>query len=124
MNHVSELSGRDRCLIYRYFKNVFDSGALNKDTTVAKNATVQNEGGRKVTRVLDHDIFDAIISAGYGVNSKQGSQFSALGNASVQQLFKLVAVPKRRDSEKPARAFADYEEIKVGHGLPAGVTVL
>lgn len=38
-------------------------------------ATVQNEGGRSVERNVEYFNLDAIISVGYRVNSKRGTQF-------------------------------------------------
>ncbi|MPM42071.1 hypothetical protein SDC9_88733 [bioreactor metagenome] len=37
--------------------------------------TVQNEGGIKVSRKIDFYNLDVIISVGYRVKSKQGTQF-------------------------------------------------
>ena len=44
-------------------------------STVAKFATVQNEGGRKVTRKIEYYNLDVIISVGYRVKSKRGVEF-------------------------------------------------
>ena len=44
-------------------------------STVAKNATVQMEGRRKVEREVEFYNLDLILSVGYRVNSKQGTQF-------------------------------------------------
>jgi hypothetical protein len=44
-------------------------------STVAKFATVQNEGSRLVERQVEHYNLDVIISVGYRVKSKQGTQF-------------------------------------------------
>jgi hypothetical protein len=46
---------------------------LEKRATVAENATVQEEGGRKVSRNIKWYNLDAIISVGYRVNSKRGT---------------------------------------------------
>ncbi len=43
--------------------------------TVAKNATVQIEGGRSVERIIEYYNLDAIISVGCRVNSKMATQF-------------------------------------------------
>jgi hypothetical protein len=56
-------------------RNVYDEGELSREATVAKNATVQMEAGREVTREIDYYNLDAILSVGYRVNSKQGTQF-------------------------------------------------
>jgi hypothetical protein len=56
-------------------RNIFDENELDERATVAKNATVQNEGGREVTRFTDFYSLDAIIAVGYRVNSKKATQF-------------------------------------------------
>ena len=56
-------------------KNIYESGELELEATVAKFATVQTEGSRSVQRDLEYYNLDAIISVGYRVNSIRGTQF-------------------------------------------------
>ena len=55
--------------------NIFKSKELKVDQTVAKFATVQIEGTKKVRREIDYYNLDAIISVGYRVNSLQATLF-------------------------------------------------
>src|SRR5690606_22161313 len=64
-----------KSVISRHINNVFSEGELDKKSTVAKNATVQKEGKRIVTRDIEFFNLDVIISVGYRVNSKKGTQF-------------------------------------------------
>lgn len=48
LNQISDLFGRDKSVISRHIKNIYGEGELSKKSTVAKNATVQFESGRKV----------------------------------------------------------------------------
>ena len=66
---------RNKSTISRHIRNVFESGELNPDSTVAFFATVQNEGNRKVERNIAYYNLDVIISVGYRVNSHRGVQF-------------------------------------------------
>lgn len=75
LNQITELFGRDKSVISRHLRNIYKEGELNKESTVAKNATVQMEGNREIKREIDLYNLDAIISVGYRVNSKQGTQF-------------------------------------------------
>lgn len=75
LSQISELFGRDKSVISRHLRNIFTSGELADSATVAKNATVQIEGKRKVEREVKNYNLDAILSVGYRVNSKQGTQF-------------------------------------------------
>jgi hypothetical protein len=48
---------------------------VDRKGTVAFFATVQDKGGRRVERQIEFYNLDAIISVGYRVNSKRGTQF-------------------------------------------------
>lgn len=72
---IAELFGRDKSVVSKHLRNVFATGELERTATVAKNATVQPEGGREVIREIEYYNLDAILSVGYRVNSKRGTQF-------------------------------------------------
>lgn len=72
LNQISELFGRDKSVISRHLKNVFENNELDRDSVVAKNATTADDGK---TYEVDYYNLDAILSVGYRVNSKQGTQF-------------------------------------------------
>lgn len=80
LNQIAQLFGRDKSVISRHLKNVYNEGEISYDTTVAKNATVQLEAGRNVKRIIEYYNLDAILSVGYRVNSKQGTQFRIWAN--------------------------------------------
>ncbi|MDF7824779.1 virulence protein RhuM/Fic/DOC family protein [Pontiellaceae bacterium B12227] len=75
LNQLVELFERDKSVISRHLRNIYKEGELAKEATVAKNATVQTEAGRSVTRNIEYYNLDAIISVGYRVNSKRGTEF-------------------------------------------------
>ncbi|MGV8947276.1 MAG: RhuM family protein [Lutibacter sp.] len=77
---LSELFDRDIKTLGKHLGNVFKEGELDKNTTVAKFATVQIEGDREVTREVEHYNLDVIISVGYRVKSKRGTQFRIWAN--------------------------------------------
>ncbi len=74
------------------------------------------------------DMFDHDRSAARGLMGTRKliifKHDSALGNASAQQLFEMVANPILKNPEKPARAFSEYTDIEVVGDLPNGITVL
>jgi len=72
LNQVSALFQRDKSVISRHLKSTFDSGELEKDSVVAKNATTAADG--KIYQV-DYYNLDAILSVGYRINSKRGTEF-------------------------------------------------
>ena len=75
LNQMAALFGRDKSVISRHLNSVFREMELDRNATVALLATVQVEGDRSVTRQIEHFNLDAIISVGYRVNSKRGTQF-------------------------------------------------
>ena len=80
---MAELFDRDIKTIGKHIKN-----ALHEEldfSTVAKFATVQNEGGRKVTREIEYYNLDVIISVGYRVKSKRGVEFRRWANSVLKQ---------------------------------------
>jgi len=98
LNQMAQLFNRDKSVISRHLANVFREGELIQEATVAKNATVQIESGRKVQRSIDYYNLDAIISVGYRVNSKQGTQFRIWAtNVLRDYLLKGYAVNQRMD---------------------------
>lgn len=72
---MATLFGRDIKTIGKHINNVFSEKELNKEATVANFATVQKEGERMVQRMVEYYNLDVIISVGYRVKSKQGTQF-------------------------------------------------
>ncbi len=75
LTQIAELFDRDKSVISRHLRNIYRTGELERTATVAKNATVQREGEREVVRHLEYFNLDAILSVGYRVNSKRGTQF-------------------------------------------------
>lgn len=75
LNQMAELFQVDKSGISRHLKNIYETGELMPDATVANFATVQQEGSRSVQRTVEYYNLDAIISVGYRVNSIRGTQF-------------------------------------------------
>jgi hypothetical protein len=72
---MAELFQRDKSVISKHIRNVFDEVELKPEATVAKFATVQTEGDRTVSREIEYFNLDVIISVGYRVKSHRGTQF-------------------------------------------------
>ena len=75
LNQLAELFQRDKSVISKHIRNVFEEGELQPEATAAKYATVQTEGARTVSREIEFYNLDAIISVGYRVKSQRGTQF-------------------------------------------------
>lgn len=100
LEQMSELFERDKSTISRHIKNVFKEGELSEDSTVAKFATVQNEGTRSVERMIENYNLDVIISVGYRVKSKRGVEFRKWANSVLKDyILRGYAVNNNRINE-------------------------
>jgi hypothetical protein len=72
---IAQLFGVQVPAISKHLKNIFESGELDKDSTISILETVQHEGDREVKRNTEYFNLDAIISVGYRVNSRQATKF-------------------------------------------------
>lgn len=50
LNQIAQLFDKDKSVISRHLRNIYKEGELTIEATVAKNATVQIEAGRKIKR--------------------------------------------------------------------------
>ena len=72
LQQLAELFGRDKSVISRHLKNIFDTNELERVSVVAKNATTAVDG--KIYQVEYYNL-DAIISVGYRVSSSRATRF-------------------------------------------------
>lgn len=82
-HQIAELFGRDVKTIGKHINNVFSEGELDKELVVAKFATTTQHGaikGKTQTKQVSYYNLDVIISVGYRVKSKQGTQFRIWAN--------------------------------------------
>ena len=86
----------DKSVVSRHINNIFKDEELDY-STVAKFATVQKEGNRKITRNIDYYNLDMIISVGYRVKSKNGIIFRKWATKVLKDyIIKGYAVNKKR----------------------------
>lgn len=108
LNQLAVLFGRDKSVISRHLKQVYGSRELGKKATVAKTATVQLEGKRKIKRQVDYYNLDAIISVGYRVNSKRGTKFRIWATRTLKDhLIQGFTLNERRLKEREV----DFEQV-------------
>lgn len=69
------LFDKDTDTIGLHLRNVFSEGELSEFATTEESSVVQQEAGRSVRRRIKFYNLDAIISVGYRVNSRRGTQF-------------------------------------------------
>ncbi len=96
--------------ISKHLQNIFNEGELDQKSTVSKMETVQNEGGRSVTRMIDYYNLDAVISVGYRVNSIRATQFRRWATQVLKQFAVRGYVIDRKRMENGAFLGEDYFE--------------
>ena len=128
LNQMANLFARDKSVISRHLRNVFKEGELTREAVVAKNATTASDGK---TYQVEYFNFDAILSVGYRVNSRRGTQFRIWATRILKEhLVRGYTLNQRRLAEKGAReleqAVALLATTLEGHGLvnDDGIAVL
>ena len=82
LKQMSDLFGRDKSVISRHIKKIFDSDELFKKEVVAYFATTAADGKQYQVEYFNIDV---VLSVGYRVNSKRGSEFRRWSNSILKQ---------------------------------------
>ncbi len=108
---ISQLFQKDKSVISRHIKNIFSEKELVASAVVAKFATTASDG--KIYQVDFYNL-DVIISVGYRIKSKRGTQFRIWANQIIKDyLIKGYAVNQQR-LEKQVEQFNELQEtIKI-----------
>ena len=114
LNQMVDLFERDKSVISRHINNVFKEAELERKATVAKYATAQSEGGREVVRDIDYFNLDVIISVGYRIKSKRGTQFRIWANNVLKDyLVRGYALNEKRISNHYEKLKELQESVKI-----------
>lgn len=93
IDEMSSLFGRDISVIGKHIRNIFKEEELIKDSVWAKFAYTASDGK---TYQVDYYNLDVIISVGYRVKSKRGTQFRQWANKVLKEyLLKGYAINQR-----------------------------
>jgi prophage maintenance system killer protein len=96
-NQMSKLFDKARPTILEHIKNAYLEGELQKNSTCRKFRQVKKEGRRTVIRGIEHYNLDVIISVGYRVKSKRGTQFRIWANKVLKEyLIKGYALNEKK----------------------------
>ncbi len=98
---MSELFDKDSDTIGLHIKNIFKEEELKESTTTEFFSVVQKEGNRTVNRKVRFYNLDVIISVGYRVNSKRGTQFRIWATQTLKDhLVKGYTINEKRLQEQ------------------------
>ena len=82
LDQMAELFGRDRSVIGKHVRTIFNEGELQKESVWAKFAYTASDGK---TYQVDYYNLDVIISVGYRVKSVQGTKFRIWATSVLRQ---------------------------------------
>lgn len=97
-SQLVELFDSTKQNISLHINNIYREGELDHSSTVKEYLTVQTEGSRKVRRKITSYNLDVIISVGYRVKSKRGTDFRIWANKILKDyLLRGYAIHQRVD---------------------------
>lgn len=114
LDQVANLFSKAKSTISYHISSVYKEKELKKRSTVRKFRTVQIEGDRKITRNLEYYNLDVIISVGYRVKSKRGTQFRIWANKVLKDyLVKGYALNEKKLKEQANKVRELEKSIEV-----------
>ena len=97
-----------------HINNLYKEGELDRNSTVKEYLTVRKEGKRSVQRKIEHYNLDVIISVGYRVKSKRGTQFRIWANKVLKEyLVKGYALNEKKLKEQANKVRELEKSIEV-----------
>jgi death-on-curing family protein len=111
LNQIASLFDRDKSVVSRHLRNIYKEGELERNSTVAKNATTAQDGK---TYAVEYYNLDAILSVGYRVNSKRGTQFRQWATKRLKDyLIEGVAINEQRLAQKNKEIQVLHDGIRI-----------
>ncbi|MEI6409747.1 MAG: virulence protein RhuM/Fic/DOC family protein [Bacteroidota bacterium] len=108
---MAELFTKDSDTIGLHLKNIYSEEELSETSTTEFFSVVQREGKRDIERQIKFYNLDAILSVGYRVNSKRGTQFRQWATQRLKEyLVQGYAINEKRLAEKQMQV----ETLKTG----------
>ena len=106
LNQLAVLFHRDKSVISKHIKNVFEEGELRQNSVVANFATTAADG--KTYQVVYYNL-DVIIAVGYRVKSQRGTQFRQWATQRLSEyIIKGFTLNDKRLKNPPGPGATDY----------------
>lgn len=111
---LGELFDKDTDTIGFHLKNIYSEEELYEISTTEFSSVVQNEGKRTIQRTVKFYNLDAIISEGYRVNSKRGTQFRQWATKRLKDfLIDGIAINEKRLEQKNKEIEVLHDGIRI-----------
>lgn len=108
---MAALFHKDVRTINEHIRNIYSEQELVQEGTIRKFQIVQTEGNRTVNRHVDHYNLDVIISVGYRVRSRRGTQFRIWATQRLSEfIIKGFVMDDERLATGNSRYFDNLEE--------------
>jgi hypothetical protein len=108
---LTELFGKAKGTISEHIKHIFEDGELTPEATVRLFRTVQSEGGREVTRELEHYSLDMVLALGFRVRSPVGVRFRQWANDKLKEYIVKGFVLDDERLKNPGQGRDYFDEL-------------
>ena len=95
--------------VNEHLKGIYADGELPSRATIRKFRIVRSEGGRQVSREIEHYNLEAILAVGYRIRSQRGTAFRQWATARLKEyLVKGFVMDDERLKNPPGPGVPDY----------------
>lgn len=108
---LTELFGKAKGTISEHIKHIFEDGELAPAATVRLFRTVQSEGGREVTREVEHYNLDMVLALGFRVRSPVGVRFRQWANDKLKEYIVKGFVLDDARLKNPGKGQDYFDEL-------------
>jgi hypothetical protein len=111
LDDIAQIFGRNKSVISRHLRNIFNVGELDKSSVIAKNATTA--GDSKTYQVEYHNL-DVIISVGYRVNSIVATKFRQWATKTLREhITKGFTINPKQIKQNHEAFLVSIEKVKM-----------
>ncbi len=104
LNQIADLFGRDKSVISRHIKAIFEEAELVPDSVVARYATTAADGK---TYQVDYYSLEMILAVGYRVRSQRGVEFRRWATTTLREYLVKGFVLDEKRLKDPAWDYFD-----------------
>lgn len=108
---LTELFGKAKGTISEHIKHIFEDGELTLEATVRLFRTVQIEGGREVTREVEHYNLNMVLALGFRVRSPVGVHFRQWANDKLKEYIVKGFVLDDARLKNPGKGRDYFDEL-------------
>ena len=108
---LTDLFGKAKGTISEHIKHIFEDGELTPEATVRLFRTVQSEGGRDVTREVEHYNLDMVLALGFRVRSPVGVRFRQWANDKLKEYIVKGFVLDDARLKNPGKGRDYFDEL-------------